>query len=141
MEAVNDDVPQEGAAAAPSPGQAADLAALAQSIADSTAAPGAEADSLSVSPAAPTDHDDEAAMAVDMFVDMAIAYEPTVDKFWPQKTRKSVAVALAAVLKKYNFSLFASPELALIFLAAPPLYQTSRAIAAAINKPQDNADK
>ena len=131
-----------GAAAAPSPEQAADLAALAQSIVDSPGVPGAAAGEPSAEPAsAPTDYDREAEMAVDLFADMAVAYQKSVAEFWPQKTRKSVAVALAAVLKKYNFSLFASPELALIFVAGPPLYQTSRAIAAAINKPQENANK
>lgn len=126
---------QEAAEVAQSPEQAADLAALAQSIADSDPLPGSPGEPEVVEPI--MSFNDEAEMAVDLFADMAIAYEASVEKFWPASTRKRVVVALAAVLKKYNFSLLRSPELALIAVAGPVLFQTSKAIAQAMNGKAD----
>ena len=116
--------------------QAADLAALAQSIAESEPliAPAADA---APDEAPILSFGEEAEMAVDLFAEMAAAYEPSTEKFWPASTRKKVSVALAAVLKKYNISLLRSPEIALIAVAGPALYQTSKAIALAMSKVAD----
>jgi len=76
---------------------------------------------------------EEAAMAIDMMADMAEAYDPACKQFWPEKTKKQCAVALGVVLKKYNFSLFRSPELVLLVTLGPPLFQTSKAIAQVMN--------
>jgi hypothetical protein len=78
-------------------------------------------------------HNEEAAMAIDMIADMAEAYDPSCAQFWPKDTRKKCAIALGAVLKKYNFSLFRSPELVLMVTLGPPLFQTSKAIAQVMN--------
>jgi hypothetical protein len=83
--------------------------------------------------------DEEAAMAVDMIADMAVAYDPAIAQFWPDKTKRKCAVALGKVLKKYNFSLFRSPEIVLVFVMGPPLWNTSKAIAQIMNEKADAA--
>jgi len=82
-------------------------------------------------------YSEEAEMAVDLFVEMATAYEVKVAALWPVSTRRKVAAALAAVLKKYNFSLLRSPEIALIVVAGPVLFKTSKMIAENINAAKD----
>lgn len=78
---------------------------------------------------------DDAAMAVEIFTQSAIAYCPAVEKFWPTEKCKSVSVALARVFEKYNFT-FArfGPEVALLVAAGPALWQTSKAIAQMMNE-------
>lgn len=127
--------------------QAVEVARLAQSIADSEKAdpvPGegdnADQDSAEHEARA-LSYDEEGLMAVDMFADMAIAYEPSVAPCWPPATRRRCGVALAAVLKKYNFSLFRSPELVLLITLGPPMFQTSKIIASVMNGKAEAAAK
>lgn len=127
-----------GAEAPSSVEQAADLARLEQSIADSDPLPGSPGEPELVPSG---NYGDDASMCVDMFADMATAYCADVADLWPTSTRRKVSVALEAVFKKYNFS-FAKfgPELALVMTAGPVLYQTSKAIALAMSNPAPAPD-
>lgn len=115
-----------------------------QNEVDQLVASHAATDQTSVDPAAPDlipepvpvgSYSDDAAMCVDVFADMATEYCADVAPLWPADKRRKVAVTLAAVFKKYNFT-FArfGPEIALAMTAGPVLWQTSKIIAAQMNK-------
>jgi hypothetical protein len=117
--------------------QQADVARLAGSIAetekpplDPAAAPVVEVDQVSES-----EYQTDAAMCVDMFVELSIDYCAEVAPLWPDDKRKKIASTLGAVFKKYNFT-FArfGPELAFAVAAGPVLWQTSKVIALQMNK-------
>ncbi len=73
---------------------------------------------------------DDASMTVDLFVMFATDYCKEVGPLWPKEKKETVSKALSLVFKKYNFS-FArfGPEIGLLVVAGPVLYQTSKVIA------------
>lgn len=81
----------------------------------------------------PPDYATEAAGAVDFFAAMATGYCPKAEPIWSPACKGRVAAALVPVFEKYNFTMGGMPpEFALLLVAGPPLYQTSRLIAAQI---------
>lgn len=81
-------------------------------------------------PAAP-DYDTEARGAVDMFAALVVGYAPAAESVWTEPAKARTAAALAPVMEKYGFS-FGSlpPELTLMIVAGPLLWQSSRLVAA-----------
>jgi len=68
---------------------------------------------------------------VDMFAAMAVGYAPKADSVWTEQAKARTAMALAPVMEKYAFSFGAMPpELTLIIVAGPLLWQTSKLVAA-----------
>lgn len=116
--------------------QKAEIAGLAHSIAETETPPAGDLDAL---PAAPEplpagSYQDDAKTCVGMFVEFSVMYCADVAPLWPEKKQQQVAVAVARVFEKYNFS-FArfGPEIALIMVAGPVLWQTSKVIAQQMN--------
>lgn len=79
----------------------------------------------------------EAAGAVDMFTSMLVGYAPATASIWTDEAKARTAAALAPVMEKYGFS-FGSlpPEITLLVVAGPLVWQSSRVVAA-----QMEADK
>jgi hypothetical protein len=87
---------------------------------------------------APIDYTTEAEATVDTFTALVGGYCPAAGELWDQPRKQAVAAALAPVMEKYGFSLGAlPPELTLIIVAGPLLYQTSKVVAAQMD--QDKA--
>lgn len=88
----------------------------------------------------PPDFLTEAQGAVDMFSALVVGWCPKAETIWSPETKGRIAGALAPVMEKYGFS-FGSmpPELMLIIVAGPPLWQSSRMVAEQIN--EDRAKK
>lgn len=79
---------------------------------------------------APVDYATEAAATVDTFAALVGGYCPAAGELWDTTKKQAVAMALAPVMEKYNFTLGAlPPELTLIIVAGPLLYQTSKVVA------------
>lgn len=77
------------------------------------------------------DYMNEARGAVDMFAAMAVGYAPKAESVWTEQAKNRTAAALAPVMEKYAFSFGAMPpELTLLIVAGPLLWQTSRIVAA-----------
>ena len=73
----------------------------------------------------------EARGMVDMFAAMAVGYAPKAESVWTEQAKARTAAALVPVREKYAFSLGAMPpELTLIIVAGPLLWQTSKIVAA-----------
>jgi hypothetical protein len=73
----------------------------------------------------------EAAASVDTFAALVGGYCPAAGELWDAERKKAVTLALAPVMQKYGFRLGAlPPELTLIIVAGPLMYQTSKAVAA-----------
>jgi hypothetical protein len=114
-----------------SPEQAADLAALQAQI--DGAAPAA-------APAEPQgpDFNTEATSLVDMVAAMICGYEPKCLPLWGDDRKQGIAAALVPVMEKYNFTLGnIPPEITLLIMVGPPLYQSSKIIAEGMNKPAE----
>jgi hypothetical protein len=80
---------------------------------------------------APIDYTTEAAATVDTFAALIGGYCPAAGELWDQERKRAVSMALAPVMEKYGFSLGAlPPEITLIIVAGPLLYQTSKIVAA-----------
>lgn len=116
------------------PEQQAEVARLASSIAETETGPEEQGTAAPAAEIPAGSYDDDAEMAVEIFVESAIAYCPQVAPLWPADKRAKVSQALARVFQKYNFS-FArfGPEIALIAVAGPALWQTSKVIALQMN--------
>ena len=77
------------------------------------------------------DYMTEARGMVDMFAAMAVGYAPKAESVWTEQAKARTAEALVPVMEKYAFSLGAMPpELTLIIVAGPLLWQTSKIVAA-----------
>jgi hypothetical protein len=116
--------------------QQAEVDQLAGKIAGTETPAGAAAEEIVATQSIPSgSFQDDASMCVDVFVESAIAYCPKVEPLWPADKRRNVAVALGRVFEKYNFS-FArfGPEIALVAIAGPVLWQTSKVIAQQMNE-------
>lgn len=106
----------------------ADAAAVPLPPADPSA-PAPEA-----APAAP-DFALEARSAVDTFAALVTGYAPAAAPIWDEGAKARISAALTPVMEKYGFT-FGSmpPELTLIIVAGPPLFQTSRLIASQLRE-------
>jgi len=77
------------------------------------------------------DYGIEARGAVDMFAAMVVGYAPKAESVWTDAAKHRTAAALAPVMEKYGFSFGAlPPELTLMIVAGPLLWQSSRIVAA-----------
>lgn len=93
------------------------------------AAPGPGGELVPLQPTGP-DYGMEAAMMVDLFAGMACGYAPAAQAVWTDPAKMRTALALAPVLAKYNVSMGAlPPEVVLIVVAGPLLWQTARCVA------------
>lgn len=82
----------------------------------------------------PPDFATEAAGAVDMFAALVVGWCPKAETIWTTETKGRIAGALVPVMEKYGFT-FGNmpPEIMLIVVAGPPLWQSSRLVAEQIN--------
>jgi hypothetical protein len=77
------------------------------------------------------DYMTEARGTVDMFTAMMVGYAPKCESVWTEPAKARTAAALAPVMEKYGFNFGAMPpELTLIIVAGPLLWQSSRIVAA-----------
>ncbi|AXS79864.1 hypothetical protein [Dechloromonas sp. HYN0024] len=92
------------------------------------AAPAAEAPA-DIQP--PPDYYREASQAVEMIAAIIVGYCPDCAPIWDSETKNRVSAALAPVLEKYgvNFGNM-PPELMLVIVAGPLLFQTAKTVAA-----------
>lgn len=105
-------------------GLAAATDAAVNTVENPAGVPGAPA-----APAAP-DFVTEANGMVDMVVALITGYEPRAVPLWSAARKAGVSAALVPVLQKYNFTLGnMPPEITLLVMAGPPLYQSMKIIA------------
>lgn len=84
----------------------------------------------------------EARGIVDMFAAMVVGYAPKAESVWTDPDKSRTAAALAPVMKKYAFTLGGMPcELALIIVAGPLLWQSSKIVAAQMAEKKAKAAK
>lgn len=92
-------------------------------------------------PAPVLNYETEARGMVDMFAALVTGYAPKCAPLWAQDTKTRIAMAAVPVMEKYGFSLGAiPPELTLIIVAGPVLYQTSKVIAQQMNEDRERAE-
>lgn len=83
----------------------------------------------------------EASMCVDMFAAMVCGYAPSAEAVWTDPARARTASALAPVFAKYGIDLSAlPPELTLVVVAGPLLWQSARHIGAQAAKDKREAE-
>ena len=84
----------------------------------------------------------EARGTVDMFAALVVGYAPKAESVWTDQAKQRTAAALAPVMEKYAFS-FGNmpPELTLMIVAGPLLWQTSRIVAAQMAEEKAKAKK
>lgn len=114
------------------PAQNAELDQLTTSIAATdAAASGAANTAMPSAPAAPAiNYAHEAEAMTEMLAALITGYEPRTIAIWDKERKACVAAAVAPVMEKYNFTVGAiPPEIILIVVAGPPLYQSSKIIA------------
>jgi hypothetical protein len=116
----------------PTPEELANLQALADTVDTDNGQHLTGEDGQPLPPAEPVkDFAGEARAAVDTFAALAVGYAPAAGDLWDDAAKSRIAAALGPVMEKYGFSLGAlPPELTLIIVAGPVLYQTSKIIAA-----------
>jgi len=86
---------------------------------------------------APVDYATEAAASVDMFAALVGGYCAPAGALFTDDKKKSIAGALAPVLEKYGFTFGAlPPEITLLIVAGPVLYQSSKLVAAQMRQEQ-----
>lgn len=79
------------------------------------------------------DFGNEAAGMVDMVTGLLIGYAPGTAAIWTPEAKQRTAAALVPVMEKYGFSFGAlPPEITLLVVAGPLLWQSSRVVAAQI---------
>lgn len=84
----------------------------------------------------------EARGTVDMFTAMIVGYAPKCESVWTEPAKARTAAALAPVMEKYGFNFGAMPpELTLIIVAGPLLWQSSRIVAAQMAEDKAKAAK
>ena len=85
-------------------------------------------------PPAVIDHAAEARGLVDMLGALITGYSPACGPLWNADTKARIAEAAAPVMVKYNFSMGGMPpELVLLIVAGPVLYQSSKIVAHQMN--------
>lgn len=103
--------------------------------------PGAEGQGGELAPPGP-DYLTEARGTVDMFTAMMVGYAPKCEAVWTEPAKARTAAALAPVMEKYGFNFGAMPpELTLIIVAGPLLWQSSRIVAAQMAEDKAKAAK
>jgi hypothetical protein len=81
------------------------------------------------------DFNAEASETTNFIAGMICAYCPACESTWNAETKSRVAYVLAPVLEKYGVSIGSlPPEIMLLIVAGPPLYQSSRLIALMIKE-------
>lgn len=91
---------------------------------------------------APVDYATEAAASVDMFAALVGGYCAPAGALFTTEKKQAIAGALAPVLEKYGFTFGAlPPEITLLIVAGPVLYQSSKLVAAQIRDEQAAAAK
>lgn len=141
MDAIRKPDLTTGAPANPALDQLAGLAAQVDAGAAEIENPGAAAEAAAAVQAMP-DYMTEASGMVDMFAALVVGYEPRTAPIWDEKRKAGISAALAPVLEKYAFSMGnIPPEVYLLIMVAPPLYQTSKIIAEGMNAKPAQAGK
>ncbi len=114
-------------------------AADAEALPPQPAAP--ELDATGQPLPAPADFNTEAAAAVDMFAALVVGYCPDAAEIWNDGTKTRVAMALAPVMEKYGVT-FGNlpPELLLLVMAGPPLFQSAKLIAVKTAEEREKAE-
>lgn len=114
------------------------IAADAEAIPATPEAPPVDENGQPLPP--PPDFSTEAAGAVDMFSALVVGYCPKAESIWTPETKGRIAGALAPVMEKYGVT-FGSlpPEVMLLIVAGPPLWQSSRLLAEQINADREKA--
>lgn len=88
------------------------------------------------------DYHREASGAVDMFAAMLTGFAPKAADIWTPGTKQAVAGAMVPVMEKYGFSFGAMPpEVLLLIVAGPPVYQSARLMADTIEEKRAEAAK
>lgn len=103
-----------------------------KALADDVAppAPGAPAVDAPEETAQGVNYTQHAEAMVDLFVGVLTGYAPETSAIWSHDTKARVAAALAPVMEKYNFNVSnLPPEITLLIMAAPPLYQSAKIVA------------
>lgn len=91
---------------------------------------------------APPDYYRESEGAVEFFAALVIGYCPKCADIWDSGTKSRVSAALAPVMEKYGVTLGnLPPELTLLIVAGPPLYQSARLVAEHTQQKRDEAEK
>lgn len=109
------------------------VAADAEAIPPQPEAPALDAAGQPLPPA--PDFNQEATGAVDMFAALVVGWCPKAETIWTPETKGRISGALAPVMEKYGFTFGAAPpELMLLIMAGPPLWQSSRLVADQINE-------
>jgi len=90
----------------------------------------------------PVDYYRESRGAVDFFAALIVGYCPSCADVWDSGTKERVSAALAPVMEKYGVTLGAlPPELTLLIVAGPPLYQSSRLVAEHTQRKREEAER
>ncbi len=90
----------------------------------------------------PVEYYRESQGAVDFFAAMIVGYCPSCADVWDTGTKERVSAALAPVMEKYGVTLGAlPPELTLLIVAGPPLYQSSRLVAEHTQRKREEAER
>jgi len=91
-------------------------------------------------PPAVIDYAQEARGLVDMLGALITGYAPACGPLWNESTKGRIAEAAAPVMVKYNFSIGGMPpELVLLVVAGPVLYQSSKIVAKQMNEDRKTA--
>jgi len=108
-----------------------DQLASQAAAADAESLPAADQSTDGTEIDATPDYAHEANGCVDFFAALITGYCPKAEPIWTDKTKARVSAALAPVFEKYSFTMSAAPpELILLIIAGPPLFQSARLIAA-----------
>ena len=90
----------------------------------------------------PPDFANEAAGAVDMFGALVVGYCPACESIWTPETKGRISAALTPVMEKYGVTFGTlPPELMLLIVAGPPLWQSSKLLASQINADKEKASQ
>ena len=88
------------------------------------------------------DYGQEATGAVEMFTGFLVGYAPAAAGIWTPEAKQRTAAALVPVMEKYGFSFGAlPPEITLLIVAGPLLWQSSRVVAQQIEADKAKAVK
>ena len=92
---------------------------------DNPAAPGEQ----QAAPAGP-DYAGQATMGLDLFTSMLAGYAPATAEVFTPECKGRIVAAAVPVMEKYGFTFEkVPPELVLLAVAGPPMYQASRLVA------------
>lgn len=102
------------------------IAAAADANADTAAAHDEAAQALPPGP----DYPRQAAAALDLFCGMIAGYAPETAQVFTPDCKQRIAMAAVPVMEKYGFTFDSlPPEIVLLAVAGPPMYQAARMVA------------